>query len=697
MGGVVLCRARALRILGVGLVLMMGCPPPPADTLGPILEMGSPINLGQSPQGIRKREILQLKNVGDSPLIINDFKLEPDDGTFTIQISALPLTLKRDHQKEMVITFLPFQEGPAESTLTFDYESQYAQPSPIVLKGKGVSNLVCLSCLPPPEPECGLDGESSIYYESTAPTDCENENGICSYLMMERICEDSLCEDENGTCGQGEPPILDSGTQGSFHDSGVPGAVNDSGTLLILSDSGPGIHLSDSGTNWELVDSGRADPCSDVVCGENAICVDAYCQCAEGFSSFDGGMACFETCGENDCSDDNLCTLNDTCDGQGGCVGVPVICNTPPSSQCYEPLGACDTNDGQCDYTVAAGACDDNNLCTLNDECNNGVCVSGNSKVCNTPPRPQCYDPVGTCNAANGNCDYNTLAGNCDDGDACTVNDQCNNGMCNPGAQKVCNNPPGPQCYNPNGTCNVAGNCDYTTIAGACNDNDPCTVNDQCNNGACSGTPMVCNNSGSICKSNTGTCQAGSCFYPNIDGIGCDDLDGCTQTDTCLGGACVGSNPIVCDEHEGDGCFDQGTCTDGVCDYPINEGKNCNDGDECLLNDKCQADGTCKGDTPRTCSGEAEPENPCLEIRSACDSVEGCTQNKAAASDNCCDGEGGHRGGTAWDSFCTGCTRFDEETGEWVPQEECCCGDTGECISYDGQTGGTANYELCGF
>ena len=193
---------------------------------------------------------------------------------------------------------------------------------------------------------------------------------------------------------------------------------------------------------------------------------------------------------------------------------------------------------------------------------------------------------------------------------------------------------------------------------------------------------MICNNSGSVCKSNDGNCEAGICVYPNIDGIGCDDLDACTQTDTCLGGNCVGSDPIICDEHVGDVCFDPGTCVEGICEYPINETKDCDDQDACTLNDKCQSDGSCYGNTPRTCSGEPEPDNPCLKIRSVCDSVEGCTESI---------------GGTGWDSFCTGCSRFDEELNEWVPHEECCCSVTNECVSYDGQTDGVSNYELCGF
>ena len=43
-------------------------------------------------------------------------------------------------------------------------------------------------------------------------------------------------------------------------------------------------------------------------------------------------------CDDSGCSDNNLCTVNDTCDTQGNCAALPVICNTPPNTQCTCPM-----------------------------------------------------------------------------------------------------------------------------------------------------------------------------------------------------------------------------------------------------------------------------------------------------------------------------------------------------------------------
>ena len=78
--------------------------------------------------------------------------------------------------------------------------SPEALAAPIQLTGVGVSNLVCKSCDPPPSPECGLDGDVSVYFESTSSTDCENEDGVCSYLMMEQVCEHGPCDGDTQQC-----------------------------------------------------------------------------------------------------------------------------------------------------------------------------------------------------------------------------------------------------------------------------------------------------------------------------------------------------------------------------------------------------------------------------------------------------------------------------------------------------------------
>jgi hypothetical protein len=51
------------------------------------------------------------------------------------------------------------------------------------------------------------------------------------------------------------------------------------------------------------------------------------------------------------CSDGDNCTVNDACDGDGGCAGTPITC-TPPD-QCLMHVGC--TDGGSCRYAVAAG------------------------------------------------------------------------------------------------------------------------------------------------------------------------------------------------------------------------------------------------------------------------------------------------------------------------------------------------------
>ena len=607
------------------------------------------------------------------------------------------------------------------------------------------------------EPTDATDCESEedtcsylVFEESCDDSPCDPEIGHCH----------ETAPTDSGSA----VPITDSGSSWEMNDSGSHATLLDSGSYWESGDAGSLGPLRDAGHfnavtdagGHPVFDSGTADPCHPISCPENTVCQEGVCECVEGYIRFDAGAQCSENCVVMGCDDNDLCTT-DSCNASGDCSHTGTICNAPPNPYCYEATGSCDPTNGLCGYNTVNGACDDGDLCTLDDQCQDGTCFSGNTKACNNPPNPQCqeavgdcdptsgncsYDPVigdcedgdfctlddqcnggvcvsgglkvcnnpqnpqcqqalGDCNPDNGNCSYPPKAGGCEDGDLCTLNDQCNNGACVAGANKICNNPPNDvQCHAPAGDCNPAtGVCTYAKINGACNDNNPCTINDQCNNGVCAGVPMPCNDSGTVCKSNDGQCINGACVYPDLDGATCDDLDACTQTDTCQGGACVGANPIVCDDHDGDGCYAQGECVNGNCNYPINEGKDCNDGNACLLNDKCQADGTCKGNAPVTCSGVPEPENPCQEIRSTCDPIEGCYQNKPAASDNCCDGLGGYQGGQGGDTPCFyGCERYNEESGTWQALYECCCTPSGECVDPSGQApDGTSNYEVCGF
>ncbi|MBM4397883.1 MAG: hypothetical protein FJ087_19635, partial [Deltaproteobacteria bacterium] len=99
-----------------------------------------------------------------------------------------------------------------------------------------------------------------------------------------------------------------------------------------------------------------------------------------------------------------------------------------------EGIGPCDV--ATCEQTTRTcvarvkqngAACDDENECTRDDYCSNGVC-KGKPVTCdddNVCTNDDC-DPDSGCTHAN-----NKVA--CDDGSACTKDDQCKDGACVPG------------------------------------------------------------------------------------------------------------------------------------------------------------------------------------------------------------------------------------------------------------------------
>ena len=171
----------------------------------------------------------------------------------------------------------------------------------------------------------------------------------------------------------------------------------------------------------------------------------------------------------------------------------------------------------------------------------------------------------------------------------CTPLDQCHNaGTCNPGTG-LCSNPP---------------KADGTT----CDDENPCTDNDQCTEGVCAGTLdpdcVRCDNNGgdcsavevdqcheAVCNETLGICE----IQNKTDGTTCDDENACTQTDTCQAGVCVGGNPVVCTANQ---CQNPGICNPvtGICSPPTNatNGTACNDSNPCTTGETCNAAGICR-------------------------------------------------------------------------------------------------------
>ena len=245
------------------------------------------------------------------------------------------------------------------------------------------------------------------------------------------------------------------------------------------------------------------------------------------------------------CNDHDACTQTDTCQG-GTCTGTdPVVCAAP--SPCHVD-GSCDPATGICSNPPAPDdtPCTDDNLCTQTDTCQGGTCMGSNPIVCMA--EDQCH-----------------LAGTCDPGSG------------------VCSNPGAP---------------DDTP----CDDHDACTQTDTCQDGSCTGTnPVVCPLPDQCHLAGTCDPATGTCSNPLApDGTPCSDGSACTQTDTCQGGTCTGGNPVVCTAQ--DQCHVAGTCNPatGVCPNPLApDATPCDDGDGCTVGDRCLA-GACNG-VPRPC------------------------------------------------------------------------------------------------
>ena len=242
------------------------------------------------------------------------------------------------------------------------------------------------------------------------------------------------------------------------------------------------------------------------------------------------------TSGE-ECDDENPCTENDKCDSDGECVGELVLCND--QRECTDD--ACDAA-GKCVHDLRAGYClingscyedgeakpdspcmecttavsksewmnDDTNECGVEDKCNAGAhclegeCIPGKLLDCNDDN--ECTDD--SCDPETG-CVFANVAASCDDGDLCTEDDSCKDGVC-AGALLDCSD--GNQCTED--SCSPDKGCQNMPAIGPCDDGEGCTLEDQCSDGVCAGVP--CEELDLYCLE--GECAETICGALSLDG-----------------------------------------------------------------------------------------------------------------------------------------------------------------------------------
>ena len=390
------------------------------------------------------------------------------------------------------------------------------------------------------------------------------------------------------------------------------------------------------------------------------------------------------------CDDGNQCTQGEKCQSGVCGGGTPRTC--PPPDQCHD-AGTC-TN-GVCSNPPKANgtACNDQNACTQTDTCQSGTCTGGNTVTCAAVD--QCHD-VGTCNTATGACSTPIKANGttCNDQNACTRTDSCQNGVCAGGNPVTCTALD--QCHDA-GTCNPStGTCSNPNkINGTqCNDTRVCTMADRCMEGICTGT-VTCPALDQCHVA--GTCDAlGGCTAPvKPNGSACNDTSLCTSQDVCTNGLCKGTTTVTCTS--ADQCHDPGVCDDttGQCSNPVKPtGSACNDSMPCTYGDACNAAGACAGTavvcttddlTIRECDGtatckitprpgaECDDNNPCTtgDVRrgdGTCAGTPYTCDVTACLSAAVCDGKGGcvptaKPDGTACDADQSKCTPRDRCQG----------------------------------
>ena len=332
------------------------------------------------------------------------------------------------------------------------------------------------------------------------------------------------------------------------------------------------------------------------------------------------------------CEDDNVCT-SDTCDptaegadGESGCL---YIAAEPPVDE--ESISCIPDNPCQVFGVCVEMECDGQSLADLTtdeheDGCNDGSVCTVDSCVAEEDL------PV---------CSHVAVeeVTECDDGNPCTVGDECAEMLCISGLPVVCDD---------DDACTVdscdllTGDCGFAPVD--IDDGDPCTA-DGCDlvSGEITHSPvsfdddLYCNGVES-CNPETGEKLAG--VAPALDDLVgctvdlcdeendvvthlpddelCSDQTYCNGVESCdADQGCLDGSPVVCDDEvecTEDSCFEE----ENGCLFEVND-TLCADAVECTINEVCESKDGCELDLDHELCDDG---NDCTD--DVCDPLDGC-------------------------------------------------------------------------
>lgn len=324
---------------------------------------------------------------------------------------------------------------------------------------------------------CDQDGNACTLYDVCKDGNCTQSSNLCDCYVDDHCGEVEDGDQCNGTlyCGKGA---------GLGNCKVLPSTVVDC-------KAGPcGLAACDAKTGQCSVSAGPDGvACSDGnACTTGDLCLSGACK--------------GKTVAATVCNDQNPCT-NDGCDPKTGCVQLP---NT---ATCADDGLACTAEQcqgGSCKHLPLSGqACDDGEPCTSGDSCTSGSCKGAGPTLCDD--KNLCTDD--SCKNGQG-CVTKFNGVDCDDGDACTKFDTCDEGECLALPVKCDDGNP---CTVD--SCKPASGCATAPTSGAtCSDGNACTSGEKCASGQCQGSAITCDDKDSC------TTDA------------CDPAKGCTATPT---------------------------------------------------------------------------------------------------------------------------------------------------------------------
>jgi hypothetical protein len=402
-------------------------------------------------------------------------------------------------------------------------------------------------------------------------------------------------------------------------------------------------------------------------------------RCSEG--------SCHGESGSCPCDEDGDCTIfqqdhYDLCQGpltclDGVCLPNPdqaVVCKdleNPENSQSSCLTTACDALTGLC-VTVAEAdgiPCATTNPCAPEGVCDWGICVTAEQACDDGQPCTidVCMDGFG--------CVHEPRTGACDDLDACTGGETCENGECLGGTGVICDDlNPCTQDY-----CAVAaGGCASEVLDDgvSCITNDACLTEGVCIEGQCAEQmPVTCPDLGPCFSSN---CVPGEGCVAKLltDGSPCEDGNICNQPGTCESGECK-TLPLPCNDGNPctvDACESDPENGDGGCMHvPVKNGNVCEPDNPCLLAGTCVS-GLCESGPPVDCASLPCMTQSCDPLTGACTPQDMLADASPCIPNNLCASTG----------FCTAGTCVDAEYKDCDDIDLCtldaCNPDNGQCI-----------------